>query len=504
VIPVLSPDEASALDRAAEGRGIGVSALMERAGFELASAALDLGGGAYGRRFVVVCGKGNNGGDGWVAARVLANAGAAVTVVALADAGDGPAAEKRALASRSTVRVRALEALDRELARSDVVVDAIFGTGFGGVAEGAFAEAIGAVVACERPVVAADIPSGVAGATGAVEGAAVRADVTVTFGAPKLGNVLLPGAALGGVLEIADIGFPPDLVRSDVGLVERADVAAWLPARRLDTHKRDAGYAVVVGGSSVMAGAVTLSTASAYRAGAGLVAFAVPEPILRVVQEQVREAVAIPLPATDAGSTSGGSDRLDDVLEQADALAIGPGMTTADATASFVRDLVRRARVPVVVDADGLNAFVGRIDELASAATPIVLTPHGGEFARLAGTDAADVERDRIGAARRLAARTGCVVLLKGSRTVIAEPGGSVRINATGGPFLATGGTGDVLTGVIAGFLARGVEPFDAASGAAYVHGLAGTLAAEASGDGTTAGDVSDRVARAIVEVTEG
>jgi hydroxyethylthiazole kinase-like uncharacterized protein yjeF len=504
MIPVLSPDEASALDRASAARGVPVSTLMERAGFELASAALDVAGGAYGRRFVVVCGKGNNGGDGWVAARVLANAGAAASVVALAEPGDGPAADHRALASRSPVRVRGPEALRRELARADVVVDAVFGTGFRGVAEGAFADAISAVAACRRPVVSADIPSGVAGATGAVEGPAVRADVTVTFGAPKIGNVLLPGAALGGVLEIADVGFPADLVRSDVGLVERADVEAWLPARGVDTHKRDAGYAVVVGGSSVMTGAVMLSTASAYRAGAGLVAFAVPEPILRVVQEQVREAVAIPLPATDTGSTSGGSERLDEVLEQADALAIGPGMTTAEETGAFVRDLVVRARVPVVLDADGLNAFAGRADELAGAETPIVVTPHGGEFARLAETDVADVERDRIGAARGLAARTGCVVLLKGSRTVIAEPGGSVRVNPTGGPFLATGGTGDVLTGVIAAFLARGLEPFDAASGAAYVHGLAGALAAERNGEGTTAGDVSDHIAEAIVEVTDG
>ncbi|HYF11826.1 MAG TPA: NAD(P)H-hydrate dehydratase, partial [Actinomycetota bacterium] len=396
------------------------------------------------------------------------------------------------------------EALGRDLARADVVVDAIVGTGFRGSAEGVVATAIDAIGTADATVVAADIPSGVDGSTGAVDGPAVRADVTVAFGAPKVGNVLLPGAAHGGLLELADVGFPQDLVRSDLGLIERNDVAGWLPQRGVDTHKRDAGYAVVVGGSAVMTGAVTLSAGAAYRAGAGLVAVAVPEPILRVVQPEVREAVFAPLPATASGSISGGSGRFDELLAQADALAIGPGMTTDDATTAFVRSVVADTELPVVLDADGLNAFAGRADELAAATAPLVLTPHAGEFARLAETDVAEIARDRIAAVRALADRTGAVVLLKGSRTVIAAAGGEVRINPTGGPALATGGTGDVLTGTIAGLLARGVAPFDAASAAAYVHGMAGAAAGERTGAGTTAGDVLEQLAPAFVRVSEG
>jgi NAD(P)H-hydrate epimerase len=507
MIPVLAPAEAAALDAAALERGIAVETLMENAGRELASAAVDVAGGAYGRRAVVVCGKGNNGGDGLVAARHLARRGVGVCVLLLVERETyrGAAAANLARLERTSARVRRFDAgaAARELARADVVIDAVFGTGFAGRVEGAPADAIAAVNERGATVVAADIPSGVDGETGAVDGPAVRADVTVTFGAPKPGVLLPPGSGLAGVLEIADIGIPTDLVRADVGLVTTADVAGWLPARGFDTHKRDAGYAAVIGGSSVMTGAVGLSAGAAYRAGAGLVAVAVPEPILRVVQPVVREAVFAPLPATSSGAIAGGSERLDGILEQVDAVAIGPGMTTDPQTQAFVRDVVRSSRVPVVLDADGLNAFAGRAGELADREGELVLTPHAGEFARLAGVGAGEVVADRIGHVRKLASQTNAVVLLKGSRTLVVSPDGSVRINPTGGPFLATGGTGDVLTGAIAALLARGLEPADAASAAAFVHGVAGSLAADATGEGTVAGDVLARLARAMTEVVE-
>lgn len=503
--PILSPEEAAELDRTAQGRGVTAISLMELAGRAVADAAVRIAGGRYGRRAVVVCGRGNNGGDGFVAARYLDAWGVRVTVLALeGDEPREPAATARRALRTTGVRLRPWSAAagSRELARADVAVDAVFGTGFHGVPEGTAAEAIRAIDDAGVPVVCVDVPSGVNGATGQVEGVAARGDLTVTFGAPKVGVVLHPGAAHAGVVEVADIGFPPDLIASRVALVEARDVAGWLPAREPESHKRASGYAVVVGGSGSMTGAVALMAGGAYRAGAGLVAAAVPVSILPVVQGLVREAVFAPLPETDAGTASGGSDRLDEIMGQADALALGPGMTTDERTAAWVRELVRSCEIPVVLDADGLGAFAGRAAELADRKADLVITPHAGEFGRLAGISTAEVAVDRVAHVRRLAAQTRSVVLLKGSRTLVGEPDGSVRVNPTGGPVLATGGTGDVLTGVIAGLLARGLAPADAASAAAYVHGVAGSLAGEASGAGTTAGDVLGMIPAALAEVT--
>jgi len=502
---VLSPAEAAVLDRESQARGVQASTLMERAGREVARAAAAVAGGVYGRRAVIVCGKGNNGGDGLVAARYLSGWGSAVTVVMIESPEDlrEPAATNFRRLSEADVRVRPFSpaVLERELARADVAIDAIFGTGFRGIPEDEWAGAIGALNASGAPIVAVDIPSGVNGETGAVEGDAVRADVTVSFGAAKTGVVLLPGAEFAGLVEVVDIGFPPELLAGDLWLVEAADVAAALPSREVETHKRAAGVVVVIGGSRLMTGAVCLAAEAAYRVGAGLVSVAVPAGILPVVQSILREATFVPLPETREGTVAASVERLEEGLASADAVAIGPGMTTQEETAAYVRTLVRSCPVPVVLDADGLNAFAGRVHELADRRSDVVLTPHAGEFARLAGITAREVGADRVGNARSLAARIGGTVLLKGSRTVVAEPEGRTWVNPTGGPFLATGGTGDVLTGMIAGLIARGLAPAEAATSAAYLHGRAGALAARERGDGTTAGDVLARVPAATAEV---
>jgi NAD(P)H-hydrate epimerase len=508
VRPILTPAEASALDRESRARGITVDSLMENAGRAVAAAAEAIAGRAYGRRAVVVAGKGNNGGDGLVAARHLARRGMRVCVVLLepAEALAEPAATNlgRLRATRPAVRIRddsPSSSLGRELERADVVVDAIFGTGFGGTAEGAAAEAIDAIAGVSAPVVAVDIPSGVSGESGAIDGPAVSADVTVTFGAAKPGLVLLPGAANAGVVEVVDIGFPRDLVAGDAWLLEASDVAEAVPGRALDTHKRADGVVVVIGGSRRMTGAVCLASEGAYRAGAGLVTVAVPEGILPVVQSRLRETTFLPLPETGEGTIAATMEPLERGLEAADAVAIGPGMTTNEETAAYVRTLVRASPAPLVVDADGLNAFVGHVGELGDRRSPAVLTPHAGEFARLSGMSAREVGADRIGNARKLAAETNAVVLLKGSRTVVAAPDGRVLVNPTGSPFLATGGTGDVLTGAIAALIARGAEPWLAAGAAAFVHGIAGRLAGADLGDGSTAGDVLERLPAAFLEV---
>ncbi|TMK48824.1 MAG: NAD(P)H-hydrate dehydratase [Actinobacteria bacterium] len=503
--PVLTPAEAAILDRETQARGIDAASLMERAGRQVARAATAVAGGFSGRRAVVVCGKGNNGGDGLVAARHLRRWGIRTTVVMMQppEAFGEPAATNFLRLGQTDVRVRPFspDTLARELARSDVAVDAMFGTGFRGSPEGDWERAIAGLNDWGGPVVAVDIPSGVNGETGAVKGVAVTADVTVTFGAAKIGIVLLPGALHAGLVEVVDIGFPADLLRADVWLSEGEDVAAVLPVRPPDTHKRDAGVVVVIGGSRSMTGAVSLMGEAAYRAGAGLVSVAVPEGILPVVQAALRETTFIPLPATDAGTVAGRIDRLDEVVRSADAVAIGPGMTTDEETAAFIRSFVRACPVPIVVDADGLNAFAGRTGELADRHSDAVLTPHAGEFARLAGITAAEVGADRVGHARKLASDIQATVLLKGSRTVIASPEGRVRINPTGGPSLATGGTGDVLTGMIAGLIARGLAPIDAATAGAYLHGIAGSHAGREKGEGATAGDVLAHVPDAVAEV---
>ncbi len=502
--PVLTPAESAALDRASAERGVSVDFLMERAGRAVARAAVEVAGGAYGRRAVVVCGKGNNGGDGLVAARYLSRWGMHAVAVLLADGDvyrDAAAANLRR-ARRAGVAIRGADGLMRELDRGAVVVDGIVGTGFRGVPEGLVGEAIEAFAGAPSPVVAVDIASGVDGTTGAVAGVAVDATVTVTFGSLKPGHLLQPGAGHAGIVEVADIGFPPDLVASDLLLVERADVAAMLPRRDPESHKRSSGIVLVVGGSRTMTGAVRLMAGAAYRAGAGLVQVAVPEGIVPVVQAGLTEATFVALPQTPEGTVSEAAvDALRDRLQVVDAVAVGPGLGRTDETLAFVRALVEATPVPAVVDADGLTAFARRVDELAKLdAADLVLTPHAGEFARLAG---ADVGADRVASVRSLASESGTTVLLKGNPTLVAEPGGRVHVNATGGPVLATAGTGDVLTGVIAAFLARGLVPADAAWAGAYVHGLAGDLAGARLGEGATSLDVRDHVPAAVLALRE-
>jgi NAD(P)H-hydrate epimerase len=508
VKPILTPDEAGALDRATQEAGTPAPALMERAGRAVARAAVDLLGGVYGRRAVVVCGKGNNGGDGLVAARHLARWGMRVAVIAVETLGSlrEPAASNLRRMDEVGVRVRGWSsaALTHELARADIAIDAIFGTGFRGFPEDDWADAIDGMNAGRAPIVAVDIPSGVNGATGAVEGVAIRADVTVTFGAAKLGAVLLPGAAYAGAVRVVDIGFPDELIDASAFLVEPADVVGWLPRRPVDTHKRATGVLVVVAGSRGMAGAPTLVAEAAGRIGAGLVTIAAPAEIVPTIQSHLTEATFLPLPTTRSGSTS--TDALSPVLEllgRADALAVGPGLTTDEETVGFVHDLLRVSPVPVVLDADALNAFAGHPADLADRKADAILTPHAGEFARLTGLAVRDLDADRLHHVRALARETGAVTLLKGSRTLVVDERGLARINPTGGPVLATAGSGDVLTGMIGGLLARGLAPADAGAAAAYLHGVAGIVAGRRTGDGTLAGDIARAIPEAV-ERTEG
>ena len=502
--PLLTPQEAAELDRRTQAGGTPAGVLMERAGAAVARACVDLLGGSYGRRVVVACGGGNNGGDGLVAARHLWRSGARPSVF-LVDTDrpmrDPSAAMLDRLRRETDVRVRGIdERFPADVERADLVVDAIFGTGFHGAPDERSARAIAVSNDASAPTVAVDIPSGVDGATGEVPGAAVEADLTVTFGAAKLGAALLPGAGFAGDVRVVDIGFSA-LPDGRVGLTEPADLAAVLPARPLEGHKRRSGALVVVAGSRTMTGAVRLVARAAERAGAGYVVVAVPTSILPVVQRELDETVFVGLPETEAGGVAAEAVAVvADHVASANAVAIGPGLGREDATVSFVRELVREVEVPAVIDADALNAFDGDGMGLRDRKGEAVLTPHLGELARLIGHE----PRDAYTEACSLAGDTNAVALIKGTRTVIAAPDGSARVNATGSPALATAGTGDVLTGTIGGLLARGVAPFAAAWAGAYVHGLAGILAAGRLHDGVVAGDVVERLPDALARVEEG
>ncbi|MFN2590219.1 MAG: NAD(P)H-hydrate dehydratase [Actinomycetota bacterium] len=508
MIPILTSGESAELDRRSRDRGVTVDRLMENAGRAVARVVSEVLGGTYGRRAAVVCGKGNNGGDALVAGRYLERWGARVTAVLVTD----PAAFRDDAATNlrrfegAGGRVRPFEpsTARREIHRADVVIDGIFGTGFRGSPEGVHRRAIEAINDADVPVVAVDIPSGVEGDSGSVRDVAVMADATVTFGAPKPGVVFFPGAAHAGIPHVVDIGFPADLVTSQLWLLERADVARLLPRRQDETHKRSAGVVLVLAGSRAMTGAAALVAQAAYRAGAGLVTVAVPRSVLPIVEGLITEATFVPLDETEEGTVADSAwsvlrGRLDDV----DAVALGPGLTTHPSTIDLVRRTVAEAPAPLIVDADALNAFAGHGGHLARRRATAVITPHAGEFARLTGVPAADVAADRVALARKAATEFDCVVVLKGSRTVVADPDGRAVVSPTGGPFLATAGTGDVLTGTIGAFLAGGMGPADAAAAGAFVHGLAGRIAAREIGPGVIASDVMARLPAAATEIVQ-
>lgn len=448
--PVLTVAEMQAVDAAAAAT-TSLDVLVERAGTAVAGSALELLGGAYGRRVVLVCGGGNNGADGRVAARLLARRGARVRVVAPGEIGSigdtGP--------------------------RVDLVVDAAYGTGFRGAYDAP-------TVAPGVPVLAVDIPSGVAGDTGTAVGRVLAAVRTVTFVAAKPGLLQGDGARLAGEVEVVDIGLPVDGHRID--RMEDADVAGLLPGRDPWGNKWSAAVTVVAG-SPGMTGAAALCARAAYRAGAGMVRLGVPGG--DTADLPATEAVGVELPGAGWAETA----RM--AAGRCRAVVVGPGLGRADGTGDEVRRLIAGSPVPVVVDADGLHGL-GRVDGVLDAGAPVVLTPHDGEYGRLLG---AAPGADRIDAARRLAAVTGAVTLLKGPTTAVADPSGRVLLACAGTSALASAGTGDVLSGVIGAFLARGVPPLEAAALGAHVHGRAGALGHRA---GLVAGDLPDLVARVL------
>ena len=449
----------------------------------------------------VVAGRGNNGGDGCVVARYLAQAGVPVAVflVAARDQVQGDARVNLEIAARLGVEIvevreeKDLNPLAHRLARSALIVDALIGTGLNSEVRGLMRALIEEINRLRPPVLAVDIPSGLCADTGQPLGAAVQAQVTVTYGWPKIGQILPPGRDYVGRLWQVDISIPPELAQDvPVELADAGEMRALIPSRPFASNKGTYGHLVVLAGSEGKTGAAALTSEGALRAGAGLVTLGIPASLNDILEMKITEAMTFPLPEAEDARALGKKalKPLQNILENKTAMALGPGLGTHPETQELVRHLARDLVLPLVIDADGVNALAGDPELLQDAAGPRLLTPHPGEMARFLGTTVPEVQADRLRTAREVAARTQAVVVLKGAQTVVADPRGRVSINATGNPALASGGTGDVLTGLIGGFLAQKLTPWDAARLGVFLHGLAADYLTVRQGPLLIAGDL--------------
>lgn len=512
---VVTSETMQQLDRQTiELYGVPGHELMERAGSHVADVLKSRFAGPEARSALVFAGKGNNGGDGFVVARLLEASGWSVTSVILASreefSGDARKNLDRVPPSVGTIIFSEIfrEKLQKLAQRADVIVDAIFGTGLKSAPSGIYAEAIELINASGRPVVAVDISSGVDATTGKTFGAAVKANITVTFGAAKLGHVLYPGAEHAGEIIVTDIGIPPELLDATpfVEYVDKEFAAGLMRRRKKTAHKGSNGHSLIIAGSCGKSGAAAMAANSAMRSGAGLVTLAVPRSIHPVIELKTTEAMTVPLEETPSGALARKSlETVRTLLKGKDAAAIGPGLGLHEETKAVVRTVIESAEMPLVLDADALNAVAEETSCLKTSSSPaLVLTPHPGEMARLTGISIPEIESDRIMAAGNFAATHECFLLLKGARTVIAAPDGRLAIIGSGNPGMASGGMGDILTGVIAALLGQGYEPFGACCLGAFCHGFAGDLAADEKGEiGMIATDVQEMLPYAFKRLAE-
>ncbi|MEK6711348.1 MAG: NAD(P)H-hydrate dehydratase [Nitrospinota bacterium] len=501
-LPVAAAREMARVDaRAAEEFDIPSACLMETAGGRAAGAIWERFG-RPGLRVLVVCGKGNNGGDGFVIARYLLNRGAQVRVMTLfppEEAAGDPALFLNVLRKMEApiegVGPGEAGRLQAAAAESDLVVDAILGTGFTPPARGLVGEAIEALARVSTPIAAVDIPSGLDATTGQAEPPHLSARLTLTFAMLKRGHLLMPAAEHAGEVVLLDIGIPEACVLEEgipLRLTEASDVAGLLPRRRRDAHKGDAGQLLIVAGSPGMMGAALMTALSALRAGAGRVTLAVPEPLAYAVEAGPAEVMCLGLPASAGGTLDPAG--FDLILEKAagmNALVVGPGISTHPRTVELVQQIIQHVERPLLLDADALNALSQDLTVLDGPRPDLLLTPHPGEMARLAGISTQEVQADRIAAALTFATRHQTPLALKGWGTIVATPEGEAWINPTGNAALATAGTGDVLSGIVGGLLAQGLASEAALVAGVYLHGLAGDLAAQRMGEaGVTATDL--------------
>jgi len=503
MLKAVTAEEMQSIDRITiEKYGIAGAILMERAGLAVAQKINELFFQSTehrtqntDRKTIVLCGGGNNGGDGLVVARVLHNQGRDVEVYLTANPKDlkGDARIDYYAAKKFGVRIFPIDKfVDRPLPLAScpcIIVDALLGTGLNKDVRPPLSDVIRKVNDLSLPVISIDIPSGISSDTGQIMGCAVRANATVTFGLPKRGHYLYPGAEYTGELYIEDIGFPCKLMESGktgVSLPEKDDIRKLLPERPKYSHKGSYGHVLLIGGSRGKTGAALMAARACLRSGAGLVTIGLPETLVSSFQSRVTEEMILPLP--DKGNGTLSYKAVETILKflrkRANVLAAGPGLSADEEISKLVCQLVKESKVPVVLDADGLNAIVGKTGILKKSAAPVVLTPHTGEMARLLrGAREEEIEADRIDTALSFSKQTKTYLVLKGAPTVIAAPDGNAFINPTGNPGMATAGTGDVLTGMISALLAQKLGPRDASILGVYMHGLAGDIAAQKKGE---------------------
>ena len=492
-----------AADRRAIRAGVPAERLMENAASGLVQALLETRPGW--RRVVVACGPGNNGGDGLAAARMLARDGLAVSVFTLKDpdAYSGAAAANARRAREAGLQFAriggpgGIAPFRRALEDADGIVDALFGTGLSRPLSGVAEKAVAAINRGGRGVASADVPSGLSSDTGELLGPCVRADLTVAFAAAKHCHVFHPARSMCGELRVAPIGIPARLLTAKghgLWLVEEDDLRRHLPPRVGDAHKGNFGRVAIVAGSRGKAGAAVLAARGALRAGAGLVTVFCPESLEATIVGALPEAMTRGLPERHGQIAPEAAEELGAGLKEFDAAAVGPGLGSGKGIVSFMRKALALP-LPLVCDADALNALAGRRAAWARRRAPTVLTPHPGEAARLLGISTREIQRDRVRAATRLARKSNAVVILKGAASLIADPSGTVRVNPTGSPLMASAGAGDVLTGAVTALLAGGLPAVEAACCAAFLHGSAGELLAASLGDaGLLAHELADAI----------
>ena len=500
--------------RTIEEIGIPSLVLMENAGRQVVAAMEAVHGDLQEHQVAVLCGRGNNGGDGFVVARTLIQRGVEVSVFVLGAIADvrGDARINLEILGRLGLTVvevadsQAWELHFSEVSNCTLIVDAIFGTGLNAPLTGLLETVVADVNGSGIPVVAIDLPSGLSADSHEPIGDSIEAGVTITLGAPKLALVLPPAETRAGDIVIADIGIPSEVIEAVDGprveLLTRSTMRPLVTPRNADTHKGDYGRVLIIAGSLGKTGAAHLSALGALRSGAGLVTVATASACLPIVASMGPEYMTVPIDENPDGLDP---DAVDDLLESArDVLAIGPGLGQGAGTRAFIHALVDRATLPLVVDADGLNAFAGEPDRLAGReGRDVIITPHPGEMARLVDMSIEEVQANRLEVARTFAQTHHVYVVLKGHRTLIATPDGTVFINPTGNPGMATGGTGDVLCGMIAAWVAQLLDAEAACKLSVYLHGLAGDLAEADDGEvSMTAGDLASHIGDAILELT--
>jgi NAD(P)H-hydrate epimerase len=507
---VVSGETMQAMDRMTiEEFGISGLTLMENAGRGYTEVIAVEFGSNPGLRAVVVAGKGNNGGDGYVIAHLLRKKGWHVTTFVVAADEDvcGDARMNLDLIRDGSLHfcpeAGGLAGFRSVFDDADLIVDALLGTGLKSEVRGSLAEAVALINSAGRRVVSVDIPSGIDAGTGKVLGCAVKAEITVSFAMAKLGQVLIPGCELTGRLIVIDIGIP-DEVAANVDFYAFLDLEEIRPlVRKRDraAHKGDFGHCLIVAGSTGKTGAAAMAANSAVRTGAGLVTLAVPASLNHILEMKTTEAMTLPLPDEGMGYIATRARTIiDQALEGKDALALGPGISLSPETARLVRELISDALMPMVVDADGLNALSEDRSCLLRKKSPaVILTPHPGEMARLTGLTVGEVEHDRIETARSFAGRYGVYIVLKGARTIVAAPDGRIAINGSGNPGMASGGMGDVLTGVLVALLGQGYDAFTACKIGVFLHGYAADLVAAEKGEiGMSAVDLQERLPYAL------